>query len=66
MTSAERGREGGTQILTIGGGGCVISIVEILTRGGRGSKIPKIYLTSFVNGPLPYHFQGPALDSDKG
>ena len=42
MTSAERGREGGTQILTVGGGGCVISIVKILTRGGRGSKIPKI------------------------
>ena len=39
MTSAERGREGGTQILMVGGGGCVISIVTILTRGGRGPKI---------------------------
>ena len=38
MTSAERGREGGTQILTVGGGGCVISIVKILTRGGEGVK----------------------------
>ena len=24
----------------------------VLTRGGNGSKIPKIKLTSFVNGPL--------------
>ena len=23
----------------------------VLTRGGRGSKIPKIKLTSYVNGP---------------
>ena len=30
-------------------GGCVDLV---LTRGGRGSKIPKIWLTSFVNGPL--------------
>ena len=41
MTSAERGREGGTQILTVGGGGCVISIVTILTRGGGGQKSQK-------------------------
>ena len=41
MTSAERGREGGTQILTVGGGGCVISIVKILTRGGEGVKNPE-------------------------
>ena len=41
MTSAERGREGGTQILTVGGGGCVISIVTILTRGGGGVKNPE-------------------------
>ena len=33
MTSAVRGREGGGRFLTIGGGGCVISILRILTRG---------------------------------
>ena len=33
MTSAVRGREGGSRFLTIGGGGCVISILRILTRG---------------------------------
>ena len=33
MTSALRGREGGGRFLTIGGGGCVISILRILTRG---------------------------------
>ena len=36
MTSALRGREGGGRFLTIGGGGCVISILRILTRGGGG------------------------------
>ena len=30
----------------------MISILEILTGGGGGSKIPKIRLTSFVHGPL--------------
>ena len=29
----------------------MISILEILTGGGGGSKIPKIRLTSFVHGP---------------
>ena len=33
MTSALRGREGDGRFLTIGGGGCVISILRILTRG---------------------------------
>ena len=58
MTSAERGREGGTQILTVGGGGCVISILTILTGGGGGSKIPKIKLTSFVTWPLGTYARG--------
>ena len=39
MTSVFRG-EGVSQFLTIGGGGCVISILEILTGGG-GVKNPK-------------------------
>ena len=52
MTSVLRGGGGVSQFLTIGGGGCVISILEILTGGGGGSKIPKIRLTSFVHGPL--------------
>ena len=36
-------------------GGCVILVLEIGSKcwqGGEGSKIPKFYLTSFVNGPL--------------
>ena len=33
MTSAVRGREGGGRFLMIGGGGCVISILRIQTRG---------------------------------
>ena len=40
-----------SQFLTLGGGGCVISILKILTGGGGGSKILKIRLTSFVHGP---------------
>ena len=45
-----QGGGGVSQLLTIGGGGCVISILKILTWGG-GSKIPKITMTSFVHGP---------------
>ena len=41
MMSAVRGREGGGRFLTIGGGGCVISILRILTRGGGGPKSRK-------------------------
>ena len=51
MTSVLRGEGGVSQFLTIRGGGCVISILKILTGGGGGSKIPKITLTSFVLGP---------------
>ena len=42
-----------------GGGGCPISdqrkggcVDLVLTRGGRGSKIPKFWQTSFVHAPL--------------
>ena len=52
MTSVRRGGRGVSKFLTIRGGGCVISILTILTGGGGGSKIPKIRLTSFVHGPL--------------
>ena len=52
MTSAERGREGGTQILTVGGGGCVISIVIILTRGGEGVKNPENLADVICEWPL--------------
>ena len=45
-----QGGGGVSQFLTLGGGGCVISILYILTGGG-GVKIPKIRLTSFVHGP---------------
>ena len=42
MTSVLRGEGGGvSQFLTIGGGGCVISILEILTGGGGGVKNPE-------------------------
>ena len=41
MTSAVRGKEGGSRFLTIGGWGCVISILRILTRGGGGPKYLK-------------------------
>ena len=51
MTSAERGREGGTQILTVGGGGCVISIVKILTRG-EGVKNPENLADVICEWPL--------------
>ena len=51
MTSAERGREGGTQILTVGGGGCVISIVTILTRG-EGVKNPENLADVICEWPL--------------
>ena len=51
MTSAERGREGGTQILTVGGGGCVISIVTILTRG-EGVKNPENLADVICERPL--------------
>ena len=40
MTSVLRGGGGVSQFLTIGGGGCVISILEILTGGG-GVKNPE-------------------------
>ena len=40
MTSVLSGGRGGSQILTIGGGGCVIPILEILTGGG-GVKNPE-------------------------
>ena len=46
-----QGGRGVSLFLTIEEGGCVISILEILTGGGGGSKIPKIRLTSFVHGP---------------
>ena len=45
-----QGGEGVSQFLTIGGGGCVISIKG---EGEGGSKIPKIRLASFVHGPMP-------------
>ena len=51
MTSAERGREGGTQILTEEGGGCVISIVKILTRG-EGVKNPENLADVICEWPL--------------
>ena len=51
MTSVRRGGGGVSQFLTIRGGGCVISILKILTGGGGGSEIPKIRLTSFVHSP---------------
>ena len=51
MTSAERGREGGTQILTEGGGGWVISILSILTGGG-GVKNPENLTDVICTWPL--------------
>ena len=36
-----QGRRGVSQFLTIGGGGCVISILEILTGGGGGVENPE-------------------------
>ena len=50
--ASTQGGRGVSKFLTIRGGGCVISILTILTGGGGRSKIPKIRLTSFVHGPL--------------
>ena len=49
MTSAALGGEGGGSKSDKRKGGCMDLV---LTRGRRGSKIPKILLTSFVNGPF--------------
>ena len=52
MTSANRGRE---ELPICSKGGGVIycyNLVPNAEKGGRGSKIPKIYLTSFVSDPL--------------
>ena len=49
MTSALRGREGVSQILTRGR---EVAWNWYWQGGGRGSKIPKFYQTSYVHAPL--------------
>ena len=51
MTSVLRGGGGVSQFLTIGGGGCVISILKILTGGG-GVKNPEKYADVICTWPL--------------
>ena len=51
MTSVLRGGGGVSQFLTIGGGGCVISILKILTGGG-GVKNPENYADVICTWPL--------------
>ena len=51
MTSVLRGGGGVSQFLTIRGGGCVISILKILTGGG-GVKNPENYADVICTWPL--------------
>ena len=54
MTSAPSGGEGGRRIGQFCGRTVLIGCVKCGQGGGRGSKGPKILLTSYVHGPLSW------------